>query len=59
MGFVPIVRQRALSRVQWVSLLYSVIAPQPAEAEIIYDTSDTDSEAEWYPEEKDIEEGKS
>lgn len=57
MGFIPsLVRQRALSQNEWIALLCSIVAPQPAEAEITYDCSDTESDAGWYPE-VDIETG--
>lgn len=55
MGFIPsLFRQGALSRIEWIDLLHAIIIPRPAEAEIIDDYSDTESDAGWYP---DIETG--
>ena len=54
MGFAPLLRQNALSVGDWVKLF----APLPAMAIIIDDSGyDTESDAGWYPEERDIEQG--
>ena len=54
MGFAPLVRQNALSVGEWMKLF----APAPALAIIIDDSDyDTESDAGWYPDERDIEQG--
>ena len=51
-----ITRQNALSNVQWIEVLMKVIAPMPEPSEaVIWEDSDTESDAGWYPE--DIETG--
>lgn len=51
-----ITRQNALSNVQWIEVLMKVIAPVPEPSEaVIWEDSDTESDAGWYPE--DIETG--
>ena len=59
MGFTPLVRQKALSQKQWLNLILSTfITPQKTSEAIIYeDDSDLESDAGWYPEERDIEQG--
>ena len=58
MGFSPLVRQNALTVHQWSRLIAQVIAPKPANAVLIDDQDyDTDSDAGWYTEERDIEQG--
>lgn len=57
MGFLPLVRQRAYSQSQWRMILHDIFRPRPANATIEYDNSDTDSDAGWYPNERDIEQG--
>ena len=57
MGFIPLVRQNALSQSQWLKFLLQTIAPQPSEAIIHEDDSDLESDAGWYPEERDVEQG--
>lgn len=58
MGFAPLVRQRAYSQSEFLSILASVICPAPSEATIHGDSdSDTESDAGWYPDERDVEQG--
>jgi len=58
MGFSPLVRQNALTADQWHAVIAEIIVPKPAEAIIIDDHDyDTDSDAGWYPDERDIEQG--
>ena len=58
MGFSPLVRQNALSVKHWSKLVAQIIAPQPSHAVLIDDQDyDTDSDAGWYPEERDVEQG--
>ena len=58
MGFIPLVRQNALTVQQWSRLIAHVIAPRPANAVLIDDQNyETDSDAGWYPEERDVEQG--
>ena len=56
MGFSPLVRQNALTVQQWSRLIAQVIAPRPANAVLIDEQNyDTDSDAGWYPEERNVE----
>ena len=58
MGFTPLVRQHALTIKQWSVVIADFIVPKPAEAIIINDQEyDTESDAGWYPYERDIEHG--
>lgn len=58
MGFTPLLRQNALTVIQWDAIITQIIKPMPADAVIIDDTDyDTDSDAGWYPDERDIEQG--
>ena len=58
MGFSPLIRQNALTVEQWHAVIAEFIVPKPAEAIIIDDHDyDTDSDAGWYPDERDIEQG--
>ena len=57
MGFVPLVRQRAFSQRQWVEMLNRIFVPKPAVAVIYEDDSDLESDAGWYPDERDVEQG--
>ena len=60
MGFIPLVRQNALTVQQWSRLISQVILPRPTNATLAdgwYDDYDTDSDAGWYPQELDIEQG--
>ena len=58
MGFVPLIRQNALTVQQWSRLIAQIIVPRPANAVLIEDHDyDTDSDAGWYPDERDVEQG--
>ena len=58
MGFTPLVRQRAYSQSELLSILRYIIYPEPSEATLHGDSdSDTESDAGWYPTDHDIEKG--
>ena len=58
MGFSPLIRQNAFSVEQWREVIVQIIVPTPANAILIDDHDyDTDSDAGWYPDERDIEQG--
>ena len=58
MGFAPLIRQRAYSQSELLNLIKHIIFPTPSEATLHGDSdSDTESDAGWYPDERDVEKG--
>ena len=58
MGFAPLIRQRAFSQIELLQIIKTIIYPYPSEATLHGDSdSDTESDAGWYPDECDVEQG--
>lgn len=58
MGFAPLIRQCAYSQFELLDLIKHIVCPTPSEATLCGDSdSDTESDAGWYPCERDVELG--
>ena len=58
MGFASLIRQRAYSQSELLNLIKHIVYPAPSEATLHGDSdSDTESDAGWYPDERDVEKG--